>query len=142
MIIGDLAYPILPWLLKGYTKSFRLSPEEESFNEYLSSGRVCVEIAFGRLKARWRCLLKRLDIHFTFVAKIVTVCCILHNIVETKKETFQYSWLQAVEETNLHLHQPSHFENRERPNFDGSTCRDVMKEFLAENFPLRKTFHA
>lgn len=77
MIMGDPAYPILPWLLKGYTKSSRLSPEEESFKAYLSSGRVCVEIAFGRLKARWRCLLKRLDIHFTFVAKIVTVCCIL-----------------------------------------------------------------
>jgi hypothetical protein len=60
--MGDPAYPLLPRLIKGYTETARLSPEEESFNVHLSSSRVCVEIAFGRLKARWRCLLKRLDV--------------------------------------------------------------------------------
>nr|XP_012153568.1 PREDICTED: putative nuclease HARBI1 [Megachile rotundata] len=66
MIMGDPAHPLLPWLLKAYTKCKRLTPEEVSFNVYLSTGRVDIEIAFGRLKARWRRILKRIDVHYTF----------------------------------------------------------------------------
>ncbi|KAL2098342.1 hypothetical protein ACEWY4_007549 [Coilia grayii] len=57
-ILGDPAYPLLEWLIKGYTKSPRLTPQQESFNVYLNAARTCVEIAFGGLKARWRILLK------------------------------------------------------------------------------------
>lgn len=50
MIVDDPAYPMLPWLIKGYSGT--LSAEEESFNVYLNSSRVSVEMTFGRLKAR------------------------------------------------------------------------------------------
>ena len=50
MILGDPAYPLLPWLMKGYVGS--LAQEQESFNVYLSSSRMVVERAFGRLKSR------------------------------------------------------------------------------------------
>lgn len=78
MIAGDPAYPLLPWLLKGYTGT----PEQESFNTYISSARICVETAFGRLKLRWRCLLKRCDINYKFMPQVISACCVLHNIVE------------------------------------------------------------
>ncbi|XP_031327606.1 protein ALP1-like [Photinus pyralis] len=141
MIMGDPAYPLLPWLLKGYTKSARLTPEEESFNVYLNAGRVSVEIAFGRLKARWRCLLKRLDIHYSFVPQIVSACCILHNIVESRKEAYVVQWEKAVMEAEVIFPQPRINTSREREHFSGHTIRDTIKNYLASNFPLRKTWY-
>ncbi|KAL6433636.1 hypothetical protein ACFW04_006617 [Cataglyphis niger] len=66
----------------------RLTPEEESFNVYLNSGRVCVVKVFGRLKARWRRFIKRIDIYYSYVPHVISACCILHNIVEIHKESF------------------------------------------------------
>ena len=43
---------------------------------------MVVENAFGRLKGRWRCLLKRMDFMLENVPNIVATCVILHNICE------------------------------------------------------------
>lgn len=84
-VIGDPAYPLLDWLIKGYTRARGLTAEESSFNIHLSVARTCVEKAFGRLKARWRILLKRMDVHYTFCPYIIVTCCALHNFCKKKK---------------------------------------------------------
>ena len=61
LVLGDGAYPLLPWLIKPYNFGPALTRSEKLFNKKLCSARVTVERAFGILKARWRCLLKRLD---------------------------------------------------------------------------------
>lgn len=113
---------------------------EESFNVYLNSGRVCVEIAFGRLKTRWRKLLKRNDVHYSYVPNIVSACCVLHNILETHNERYINVWENVVQDVELQLPQPQSIRARELNNFNGSLIRDVLKNYLAENFELRKTF--
>jgi len=80
--------------MKGYTKVARLTPQEESFNVYSNNNRVDVEQTFGRLKSRWRCLLKRIDLHYTCVPKVVMACCVLHNILELKKEPILSHWIE------------------------------------------------
>ena len=51
VILGDPAYPLLPWLLKPYPAT-GLSTKASKFNTRLSRARVVVECAFGRLKGR------------------------------------------------------------------------------------------
>ena len=79
LIIGDSAYPGLPWLVKPYQNEI-FTQSQKKFNNIHSKARVVVERTFGIMKARWRCLLKQLEIHTENVPKTVLACCILHNI--------------------------------------------------------------
>lgn len=106
MIIGDPAFPLQPWLLKNYNYDASTSAEMDSFNVYMNRGTVVVENAFGRLKGRWRILLKQSDVHHTFVPILVAACCILHNVCEMSKESFNSHWLLAVEEAKEIFPQP------------------------------------
>ncbi|XP_048590712.1 protein ANTAGONIST OF LIKE HETEROCHROMATIN PROTEIN 1-like [Nematostella vectensis] len=58
-ITADAAYPLLPWVMKPFSDNGSLGPEKMHFNYRLSRARILVENAFGRLKGRWRCLLKQ-----------------------------------------------------------------------------------
>ena len=43
---------------------------------------------FGILKARWRCLLKRLDNQIEIVSSVAIRCCVLHNICQMNKDEY------------------------------------------------------
>ena len=130
IILGDPAYPSLKWLVKPYI-GYNLSPNKESFNTYHSSTRIMIEIAFGRLKGRWRILSKKVDVKIRFVPSVIATCCALHNICESRKVPMS----EVQVDVNRYPQPPS----RPSPsgNFDGATVRDALKQHIFQTLPFR-----
>ena len=49
---------------------------------------MSLERAFGLLKARWRCLLKRLDNQIENISEVIISCFALHNFFQLENEEF------------------------------------------------------
>ena len=77
VLLGDSAYPLLPWLIKPFPDSG--DRDRQMFNYRLSSTRIEVERAFGLLKGRFRILNKQQDTQVKNICNMVAACCILHN---------------------------------------------------------------
>uniref|UniRef100_A0A8C8RH98 Putative nuclease HARBI1 n=1 Tax=Pelusios castaneus TaxID=367368 RepID=A0A8C8RH98_9SAUR len=104
VILGDPAYPLMPWLMKPFTG--KLDPAKEPFNYRLSRCRMVVECAFGRLKARWRSLYGRLDLNEDNIPTVISACCVLHNICENRGERFNSSWSMEAQRLEHAYQQP------------------------------------
>ena len=107
VLLGDPAYPLMTWLMKPFSDNGRLTDSQTRFNYRLSKARMVVENAFGRLKGRWRCLLKRNDNALKNVPNVVASCCVLHTLCETWGESFDDAWLQEVEQSANEFNQPN-----------------------------------
>ena len=129
LILGDLAYPLLPWLMKPYSDTGHLSQKQVEFNHRLSRAHMVVENSFGRLKGRWRSLLKRNDTDVSFMPTYVTAYCILHNICEVHNDGFNEEWLpqgtsvNSAGDQSLDIIQATRIDN-------ASTIRDQLKDYL------------
>ena len=138
-ILGDPAYPLSAKIMKGFVGT-NLNPADDSFNVYLSSARMCVEIAFGRLKSRWRMLQKRMDLETKASPRIITACCILHNMCEDLKVPLPAT--NQLEEANAMLYPQPAAEHYDRVDERHAyQMRAAIRHFLAETEPLRKSFH-
>ncbi|KAL1277012.1 hypothetical protein QQF64_023685 [Cirrhinus molitorella] len=73
-LIGDVAYLLKKWLMKGFPNDQNPNHNQSTFNYCLSSARMVVENAFGRLKGCWRCLLKRNDVDTENLSDLCLAC--------------------------------------------------------------------
>ncbi|KAF7665312.1 hypothetical protein LDENG_00147830 [Lucifuga dentata] len=91
-VLGDAGYPSQNWLLKPYADTGWLTAEQELFNTQISQARRVAELAFRRLKSRWKCLNKRNDCNVEVVKDMVETCCVLHNLCEKNEDAFLSEW--------------------------------------------------
>ena len=138
-LIGDAAYPMKTWLMKPFPDR-GLSSNERIYNYRLSRARMVVENGFGRLKGRWRRLLKRNDMSLNNIPTIIAACCVLHNICEKNRDRYDDSWNTDVAEMERVIPQPesSSRENAEhmQPNHaTGQEIRRALMQYFV-NHPL------
>lgn len=70
-----------------------------------------MEHAFGRLKGRWRCLLKRNDTTMKYIIQQTAACCILHNLCEMQEEEFEEDWRVELDMDNDQFNGDGNAEN-------------------------------
>lgn len=138
MILGDPGYPLLPWLLTPFI-GLRLSAEKESFNCYHSSARISVENAFGRLKARWRILGKKIDTRITLAPDVIAACCVLHNVCEDGVGRLEEMCTEDQGNSSINT-QPQHGSLSGREGRDeGEKYRNALLTYCNNNLPLRQS---
>ena len=57
-----------------------------------------IECAFGRLKARWRILLRPMDITVEKLRNIIYACFVLHNFWEEVKGEIDANFVEKIEQ--------------------------------------------
>ena len=94
MILGDPAYPLLSWLIKGYPENIDTPCIQRRLNYHLSRAHMSVENTFGHWKGRFRRLTKHIDMDVEGVIKIASASCVIHKICEMQNEPCFEEWLQ------------------------------------------------
>ncbi|KAI5058041.1 hypothetical protein GOP47_0026211 [Adiantum capillus-veneris] len=121
-ILGDGGYLNLPWLVIPFPYVER-DDILQQFNYKLSSTRIVVERAFGRLKQMWGYLQQRVrqpDVEL--LPKVIATCCILHNIWKDFSVPFDDDTIVNVEQAP----QPLGVAVR------GLTTRDVLLAYMRD----------
>ena len=113
------------WLLKVYPENGMLTQANKYFNRCLWKMWFVVEHAFGRLKGRWRCLLKRNDTTRQYIIQQTAACCVLHTLCEMQDEEFDEDW-RVVPDMD-HEHPDINGREDEEAAED---VGDVLKEML------------
>ena len=80
-ILGDSRLPLLPWLVTPYGSN----EEEEDgfeFNNVARAALRAVEVAFAKVRTRWRILDRKWKLEMVeFLPFVVTTGCLLHNFL-------------------------------------------------------------
>ncbi len=80
-VLGDPAYPISRWLIKGYSGNQVAERKDFAYFTYRqSSARMKVEQAFGILKVRWQRFQSPHKAKVRHHVEAVGAACVLHNI--------------------------------------------------------------
>ncbi|XP_033103786.1 protein ANTAGONIST OF LIKE HETEROCHROMATIN PROTEIN 1-like [Anneissia japonica] len=128
MILGDPAYPLNNWLMKGFPDRDNMPNAHRRFNYRLSKARMVVERSFGMLKGRWRILMKRNDSELKHIPNMVLACCILHNMCIENGDVYNPSW---DDENEDEVEQPQHqAEDRPINNATGNEIREALVDYF------------
>ena len=106
---------------------------EVIFNNMLRSARNPIECAFGRLKARWSILTRKMDLKLETIPNVVLSCFVLHNFCELYNDTNDEELVRSQIARNRSMET----ENQNVPDpvyscttGEGEAVRDVITQYI------------
>ena len=146
-IVADRGYPLLSWCLTPFKigpMGVPLSNEEVWFNRKHSSTRMCVERAFGILKARFKEIGVKSSLKLDFLPTVVHTCCVLHNILFASKDRTldqilaechlptmdEFEHTHRAEEDIFLPPRPMGLVSEERALLEGKMAREDLLDYL------------
>lgn len=85
-LLGDAAYPLLPFLMKPYRDTGHLTNAQVTYNIRMSGVRSLIERTFGLLKGKFR-RLKYIDMGLIeVIPMVITTACVLHNFIISSED--------------------------------------------------------
>ncbi|KAK8785699.1 hypothetical protein V5799_007934 [Amblyomma americanum] len=125
-ILGDSAYPLLPWLLTPYRDNGSSFPSwKKKFNKYHSQQRVAIENTFGLVKQRFRRLYLIDAKSILQCCKIVMGACVLHNLCNAERDFI------AELADNPHIDDVGN--NDEDIGITSPACSDSRRQMIAQH---------
>ncbi|XP_065193105.1 uncharacterized protein LOC135824300 [Sycon ciliatum] len=129
-LVGDAAFALSSSLMKCFSNP--VTPQEKTFNFRLIRTRRVVEQAFGRLKGRFRILVKNNYSDPDFVSDVTLVCCALHNVCERCQCPFESSWVINP----IHYQAPPGQDNAGADG-EGLALRNILANHIHAHHPVQ-----
>ena len=102
-ILRDIVYPLLPILMKEFSKGGKNS-SERFFGQHLPSARMVIKCVFGRLKAWFGCIRREMDINLKELPAVIHLCFVLHNFCEIRQKAVNENNVPVVWNYDVEFH--------------------------------------
>ena len=127
-ILADPAYPLLPFVIKNYLKGGK-DDHENLFSYKISSARIVIENAFRRLKCRFRCLNRAMNVNVKELPNLIMSCFVLHNFCEFRNKKLPNGYLQNAR-VEVKILQRDCQRTKYRNVVNASSAMEVRRVFL------------